>query len=398
MANLKGAPYPPRRSDNRHRLETLGGVSAAHRIISELPEIRVVLVRTTGLWGSCFGRASGKPPRLRDGLVGHLRQMLASGIFFMPKREVRVELAEADDLPRHTERLVLNAYLDSFYNRVAPPALYVPYSIWEKGGRRVLAEPELKGAHSTSDAPAATRQIVLAHLHEVTGIDGLTDDQDLARDLGLDSLAITDTLLWLEREFAVSVPGIEAVQTVGDMIMAACGSASAESPDVQIPAPSAGWLSNPGNARVQIPEGQSIQQVFLAQGRRAPRQVIAADIQQGSRSYRDLITAILALRPRIAAFPGQYVGIMLPASVAADTVFLATLFAGKIPVMINWTAGQRVVQLGLDMVGVQKVLTADLLLHRLATQGIEAHRLSRCSAVKPGIARAIWSKPTNRIG
>lgn len=33
----------------RHRLETLGGVSAAHHIISELPDVRVVLVRTTGL-------------------------------------------------------------------------------------------------------------------------------------------------------------------------------------------------------------------------------------------------------------------------------------------------------------------------------------------------------------
>jgi acyl-CoA synthetase (AMP-forming)/AMP-acid ligase II/1-acyl-sn-glycerol-3-phosphate acyltransferase/acyl carrier protein len=359
----------------RHRFETLGGVSAAHRIISELPDIRVVLVRTTGLWGSSFGWASGRPPRLKDGLVGHIRQVLASGLFFAPKREVQLELAEPDDLPRQAGRLELNAYLDNFYNHAAPPALYVPYSIWEKGGPRELAEPKPTAGHSINDAPAATRQIVLAHLHEVTGIDRLNDDQELARDLGLDSLAVTDTLLWLEREFAVSVPSVEAVRTVGDMIMAACGIASAESSDVQIPGPSAGWLSNPGDARVQIPEGQSIQRVFLAQGRRNPSRVIAADLQQGSRSYRDLITAILALRAKIAALPGRYVGIMLPASVAADTVFLATLFAGKIPVMINWTAGPRVVQLGLDLVGVQKILTADLLLHRLSAQGIELAEL-----------------------
>jgi len=355
----------------RHRLETLGGVSAAHRIISELPQIRVVLVRTTGLWGSCFGWASGKPPRLQDGLLGHLRPMLASGVFFMPRREVRVELAEPDDVPRHADRRGLNAYLDEFYSHAAPPALYVPYSIWEKGGRRALAEPKPAVAHSIDDAPAATRQIVLAHLREVTGIEGLKDDQELARDLGLDSLAVTDTLLWLEKEFGVSVPGVEAVLTVGDMIMAACGSAAAESANVRIAVPSAGWLSNPGDARVQIPEGRTIQRVFLAQARRNPGQVIVADLQQGSRSYRDLITAILALRPRIAALPGQYVGIMLPASVAADTLFLAVLFAGKIPVMINWTAGGRVIQLGLDMVGIHKVLTADLLLRRLSAQGTD---------------------------
>ena len=147
-----------------------------------------------------------------------------------------------------------------------------------------LRSPRPTTAHSVNDAPAATRQIVLAHLHELTGIDGLNDDQELARDLGLDSLAITETLLWLEREFAVSVAGVESVRTVGDMIMAACGGASAESTDVQIPAPSAGWLSNSGNARVQIPDGSSIQHVFLAQARRNPGRVIAADLQQGSRT------------------------------------------------------------------------------------------------------------------
>lgn len=355
----------------RRRLETLGGVSAAHRIISELPDIRVVLVRTTGLWGSCFGWAMGTPPRLENGLTGHFWQVLASGALFAPKRDVQVELVEPDDLPRHGERHDLNAYLDGFYNHAAPPALYVPYSLWEKGGQRELAEPKPTTAQSVTNAPTATRQIVLAHLHEATGIDNLHDDQELARDLGLDSLSTTEILLWLEREFAVSVPGVEAVRTVGDIIMAACGNASAESTDVRITAPPAAWLANFGRVRAQIPPGPSIQQVFLAQARRSPGQVIAADLQQGSRTYRDLITAILALRPKIAALPGQYIGILLPASVAADTVFLATLFAGKTPVMINWTAGLRIVQLGLDMVGVRKLLTSDLLLRRLASQGIK---------------------------
>ena len=98
----------------RHRLETLGGVSAAHHIISELPDIRVVLVRTTGLWGSSFGWASGRPPRLMQGLVGHLRQMFASGIFFMPKRAVQVDLVEPDDLPRHVDRLEIQRLSGQF--------------------------------------------------------------------------------------------------------------------------------------------------------------------------------------------------------------------------------------------------------------------------------------------
>jgi long-chain-fatty-acid--[acyl-carrier-protein] ligase len=355
----------------RQRLETLGGVSGAHYIVSQLPDVRVVLVRTTGLWGSCFGWAPGRPPRLKEGLVGHLRELLASLVFFMPKRDVHIELAEPQELPRRAERLAFNAYLDEFYNREAPPARYVPYSLWEKGGPREMAEPKTTTARGAAEAPAATREIVLTRLRAATGIQTLGDDQDLARDLGLDSLAATDLILWLEKEFAVSVPNVEAVRTVGDLILVACGNVAADSRDVQIAAPPAAWLKDTGRERVQVPDGPSIQAVFLAQARRKPGRLIAADLQQGTRTYRDLITAIMVLRARIAALPGEYVGIMLPASVAADTVFLATLFAGKTPVMINWTAGPRVVELGLDMVGVQKVLTSELLLRRLSAQGLE---------------------------
>jgi len=361
--------YPAGRLMHR-RCENLGGVSGAYRIISEIPNVRVVLVRTTGLWGSSFGWASGRRPRLRHGLFGHLRQMLMSGVFFAPKRAVHVELVEPEDLPRRGERPDLTAYLDQFYNHVAAPALYVPYSIWERGGPRELPEPTPSKAQVVNDAPAATRSTVIARLQTMTGFKELEDDQELAQDLGLDSLAIVDALLWLESEFGVSVPNPEAVRTVGDMIMAACGGASSESTQVRSRRPSAGWWANAGKARVQMPAGSSIQEVFLAQARRHPGQVIAADLLQGTRTYRQLIAAILALRPKIAALPGQFVGIMLPASVAADAAFMATLFAGKTPVMINWTAGPRVVQLGLDRVGVPKILTSQALLRRLSAQGM----------------------------
>ena len=354
----------------RRRCENLGGVSGAYRIISEIPNVRVVLVRTTGLWGSSFGWASGRRPRLRRGLFGHLGQMLMSGVFFAPKRAVHVELVEPEDLPRRGERPDLTAYLDQFYNHVAPPALYVPYSIWERGGPRELSEPTPAKVRVINDAPAATRNMVIGRLQTMTGVKELEDGLELARDLGLDSLAVVDALLWLESEFGVSVPNPEAVRTVGDLIMAACGGAASEPTQVRGHRPSAGWRANAGNARVQIPAGSSIQEVFLAQARRHPGQVITADLVQGSRTYRQLITAILALRPKITALPDQFVGIMLPASVAADAAFMATLFAGKTPVMINWTAGPRVIRLGLDRVGVPKILTAQALLRRLSAHGM----------------------------
>ncbi|MBE3133338.1 MAG: AMP-binding protein, partial [Acidobacteria bacterium] len=88
-----------------------------------------------------------------------------------------------------------------------------------------------------------------------------------------------------------------------------------------------------------------------------------------------LITGLLVLKPIIESLPGQYIGVMLPASVGAGTLYLACLFAGKIPVMVNWTTGSRNLVHSLDLLRVQKVLTARALLSRLASLGIELDAL-----------------------
>ena len=46
----------------RGRMEDLAGNSAAETILKELPGVRIVLVRTRGLWGSAFSRASASCP------------------------------------------------------------------------------------------------------------------------------------------------------------------------------------------------------------------------------------------------------------------------------------------------------------------------------------------------
>ena len=431
----------------RQKFETLGAVSAAHRILSELPQVRVVLVRTSGLWGSSSSWGAGAPPRLKRSLWGHICPLLASGIFFAPKRRVRVELVEPTDLPRHADRVQLNAYLDQFYRQSAHPALAVPYSIWEGWTARcrprppsaphgldpaaptptgappapeppatISASPGRKNGHarlraaSPTPVPAATRRIVLEYLQEATGRTELQESQELARDLGLDSLAVTEIILWLQREFAVTVPNVEAVRTVGDIMLAAVNRLAAEAHDVEVPTPPAAWFksnitpptrSGPRDRgetkkhpRARIPQGATIGQVFLEQARLHPGKVIVADLQRGIRTYRDLLTAIFILRPRLAALEGRYVGILLPASVAADTVFLAALFAGKTPVMVNWTAGPRYIRHSLELLGVRQVLTAEVLLRRLAAQGTDLTSLRECLVTLEKFAGAVswWEK------
>ena len=62
----------------------------------------------------------------------------------MPRRDVLIEFVEPDDFPRDQPRMVINRYLETFYNERAPRNTYVPYGFWESGGARELPDPEVQ--------------------------------------------------------------------------------------------------------------------------------------------------------------------------------------------------------------------------------------------------------------
>ncbi len=125
------------------------------------------------------------------------------------------------------------------------------------------------------------------------------------------------------------------------------------------------------NTTLTIPEGETLPEAFLEQARRQPNRVIVTDQASGARTYRDLITSILALKPKLARMEGEYIGILMPAGVGAVVSCLAALFAGKIPVMINWTTGERSIRHALDSLNVKCIISVREFVSRLTKTGID---------------------------
>jgi long-chain-fatty-acid--[acyl-carrier-protein] ligase len=353
----------------RSRLEQLGGNSAVETLLKLAPGARVVLVRSRGLWGSRFSRAQGAPDFIRV-LGRQALDLLANFLFFSPRRPVSIELAEPEDLPRAAGREVLNRRLEAFYNQDAQPALHVPHTLWEAGGVRTLPDPpEVHLAGDLAEVPEHTREQVLAQLERMVGRGDCGDDVELARDLGMDSLMRLELQFWLEQEFGHPVGDPEALRTVGDVHLAACGMSVDPGGAPLKPVPSAWFQVN--EERIAPPAGRTVTEAFLAQAARNPDRPAVADQTGGVRTYRDLITAVLVLRPVIQKIPGAYVGIMLPASGGGAALYLAVLFAGKVPVMVNWSTGLKNMVHGLDLLGVTRVLTAEKVVAKLQSQGMD---------------------------
>ncbi len=363
--------YPAGRTMRTQR-EELGSNSAVETILKAAPDVRIVLLRTTGLWGSSFGEAPGKSPNVGQILQQGMLQILSSFIFFTPRREVTLEFVEPDDFPRTADKMTINRYLENFYNKEPlPPNTYVPYTIWE--GTKPIIKPdprERAAAGNMENVPTATREIVTKYLTELAGVNSIKDEDSLVNNLGLDSLARAEMMAWLEQEFAFPATDTDSLATVADVLLAACGESVAIGQYEMAEVPPS-WFAGQDATRLSVPPGKTINEVFLQQVMANPRRVIIADQASGAKSYRDLLTGIFALLPSISALPGERIGIMLPASVPATLSYLTVLFSGKTPVLVNWTVGARNLQHSLDLAGVKQIVTAQKLLTRLESQGMD---------------------------
>jgi acyl-[acyl-carrier-protein]-phospholipid O-acyltransferase/long-chain-fatty-acid--[acyl-carrier-protein] ligase len=94
---------------------------------------------------------------------------------------------------------------------------------------------------------------------------------------------------------------------------------------------------------------------------------ILEDQERNPLSYTDMIRGAFALGRRIAGMTkrGERVGVMLPSSSAGVVTFFALHAFGRVPTMLNFTAGIRNLKAACKLAGVTRILTA----HRFIDQG-----------------------------
>ncbi len=357
----------------RSRYENLAGNSGVEYILKKAPSTRVVLVRTTGLWGSSFGRAGGGAPSIAKQVPAALKFLLANAIFFGPRRKVCIEFIEDSKLQSLQDRDSINRYLEELYNHTSPPRTAVPNYWWQGRKPTVLPEPEKdKATGDLAAIPVSIRKMVMKEVERLSGTSAQMESR-LSNDLSMDSLTQMELAVWIESEFGTVIEDVGVLETVQDCVFAAAGILVNEG-ETEPEKVSKKWLSS-SETPLTLGTGERVTSLFLQKALTHPKKIILADRISGAKTYEDMVTAIFLLKPIFEKIPAQRVGIMLPPSVSATIVYFATLFSGKTPVMYNWTVGVANMKHGIEQTGASHIITAKALVERLKGQGMELDTL-----------------------
>jgi 1-acyl-sn-glycerol-3-phosphate acyltransferase len=172
-------------------IEKLGGASGLHQLLQREPNLSLVLVRSTGLWGSRFSPA---PHQRTPDLIKELLTGLKIGFrhfFWIPKRKVLFEF-ETFTLPKPLpSRMELNRLLETWYNApfgkegepVFPPFKPTPFF------------PTLEKRE-----PTPLEKEIASEICQLTGKE-VGRETHLFYEIGLDSLEASELFHVLEEKY-----------------------------------------------------------------------------------------------------------------------------------------------------------------------------------------------------
>lgn len=362
--------------------ERIGGRSLAYRLMQDAKGTELILVRTTGFWGSMFSTAQsgGETPDFWLRLVQGMGIVLKNLIFFAPRRKITIEISIPDkQFPRQGSKWEFNKALEQFYNQYPTadgkrvneePLNLVPYQFWSKKLPKASLLKE-KGSHyGDFYVPQHIRQDIVFQLSDMSGksVNQINDKDDLLFDVGLDSMDVATIYTHLDTHFDIDTRLDPAdLKTVEDLFAAAMhikkGSKLAATRKSKS---KESWPT--GEKKRPEPmhaDGKTLIETFLGSCARMGHHTACSDSVAGLMSYSTMKRAVVILAKKIRELDSEYIGILLPSTAVSYILLLAILLAKKKPVPLNWTVGVHFMNHAVELMDLKYVITSEKFLKKL---------------------------------
>lgn len=351
--------------------EVVGGSSFIYRLLQAHPHFQIVLIRTSGLWGSSFSRViTGKLPNFWAILSKGIKVILKNGIFFLPKRKIYIEVERiGGDFPKEGSKVEINRYLENWYNHYlddkgkrafSEPIKLVSFSLFREELPLIIKEERKKEEKEKLEVPQKMKEDLYLELARMSGrkIEEIHDEMDLAQELGLDSLDLASLRAFLDQHYELPSIQLFDLKTVGDLFTAVLK--EKENPlAIDLSYKNAyQWPKESYRPPAFFPKSKTISEAFLEICDRMGKRVACADGITGMLTYKKLKIGALVLAKQFVKLEGEYIGVILPSSITTYLIVFALLLAGKIPVLLNWTAGARSLNFAKKLLDLTHVITA----------------------------------------
>lgn len=357
--------------------EMIGGSSGAHQLVQKFPEANIVLIRTTGLWGSSFSRAiEGVSPDLVKAFLHGAKVLIQNLFFFTPRRRVVIEFEVAPaDLPRKGTRVEFNRFLEKWYNQYLlsdgsrveeEPLSLVSYKFWKNEVPQPFDFKKPAAEVKDGQISPETRDRIYQEIREILVNPDLEirDEMLLESDLGMDSLNIAELIACVTRHWDVQELHPSDIDTVRSVLEVAEGLRKSSAP--QKKEISHSWGEEKGRPAPCYPRGKTLAESFLLCADRMDGFQACGDDLSGVYSYKKFKRAALVLANHFRTYPEERVGVLLPSSAAAYLTIWALQLAGKVPVMVNWTIGSRFIDEMVEVAGVKRIISSWKFLERIS--------------------------------
>ncbi len=358
-------------------VEVVGGSSGAHEVIQQCQDANIVLIRTTGLWGSSFSRAIlGISPNLPSTIWHGIKTILKNGIFFAPRRRILIEIElEPKDFPKQSTRIEFNRYLENWYNQYpdgkgnidqVEPLQLVSYSFWKQDIPKIVSQESAKALATGIPISPETQEKVIKEIRRILGNANLpvSPEMNLTTDLGMDSLNIAEMIGFLAQKFDLEEVHPEDVETVRNVLEIAELARTSKKAVKQLG--STRFPEEIGRPLPIPPERKTFPEAFLHICQKMDKFAATGDDTSGVMSYKKLKRSALVLAAYFRKIPESQVAILLPASTAAYIVIFALQLAGKTPVMLNWTLGPRYLDEMMRLSGAKTAISSWKFLEKLS--------------------------------
>jgi long-chain-fatty-acid--[acyl-carrier-protein] ligase len=367
----------------RSRTESMGSMVA--NVMATQPDVHVVTANAQGLWGSRLSMAgTGEYPAIgRVLLTGAAATVGNLGL--NPRHPWTLTFSDRTQELTSVAPGQINENLNRIFNTSdrgeSVPAMPVRHRLGWWDSTVAIPDPAISQvAGDIHSVPDDVRQATVDKLIEITGaqeLKGLPLDspallnKHLRDSLGMDSLAATELLVWVE-EYTLARTGTkfqadstESILTVQDLMLAANGAAQVQG-GTRLALPNRQWLTPPSSERMSYKwDGVPFTTKWLQTAINNPHGVTLAEPKMGTPTNRQILRMISAILPTIEAMEGDRVGVLLPAGVPVFAVIHAIRLAGKVPVLLNFTTSDEAIRTAVRTTGVKQVFTASLLLAKL---------------------------------